>query len=304
MSAIPPRRDRVLQGIAWILLAVSFFAVVHVLVKKLGETYPVAQMMFFRSAFALLPAMAMVMRHPRGLGVLRSASPLGHVARSGFGIFAMATTFAAFQYIPAADVVAINFAAPIFVTALSVPLLGEGVGWRRWLAVVAGFAGVMVMLQPGAMLGAPGGDTALGSALALASAVAYAGVVIAIRQVSRVDAGEAIVFFYMAIVAIATLPTLPFLWVAPASALDLAMLVALGVVGGIAQVFLTRGYEVAPPAAVMPFEYASLLATALLAWAFWGELPTSAGIAGGAIVIASGLFLFYREARLALVRRP
>jgi drug/metabolite transporter (DMT)-like permease len=120
----------------------------------------------------------------------------------------------------------------------------------------------------------------------------------------RVDAGEAIVFFYMAIVAIATLPTLPVLWVAPASALDLAMLVALGVVGGIAQVFLTRGYEVAPPAAVMPFVYASLLATALLAWAFWGALPTAAGIAGGAIVIASGLFLFYREARLALVRRP
>lgn len=296
--------DRVLRGIVAMLSSVVLFSLVYLMVKWLGQRYALVQLMFFRCALALIPALALMHRHPRGFALMRPNRPLGHLVRGGFGMFAMATSFAAFQYLPAADVVAINFAAPIFVTALSVPLLGEGVGWRRWLAVVAGFAGVMVMLQPGAMLAAPGGDTALGSALALASAVAYAGVVIAIRQVSRVDAGEAIVFFYMAIVAIATLPTLPFLWVAPASALDLAMLVALGVVGGIAQVFLTRGYEVAPPAAVMPFEYASLLATALLAWAFWGELPTSAGIAGGAIVIASGLFLFYREARLALVRRP
>jgi drug/metabolite transporter (DMT)-like permease len=235
---------------------------------------------------------------------MRPNRPLGHLVRGGFGMFAMATSFAAFQYLPAADVVAINFAAPIFVTALSVPLLGEAVGWRRWLAVVVGFVGVIVMLQPGAMLSGAQHAAAIGGALALSSALAYAVVVISIRQLARDEPGETIVFVYMALVTLATLPILPFVWVTPDTLADLALLLALGLVGGVAQIALTRAFQYAPPAIVMPFEYFSLIVTALLAWLIWSETPTRDAAIGGAIVIASGLFIIHREARRARVKPP
>ena len=300
------RQDRVPLGIVLMLASVLLFALVYILVKELIQRYPLAQIMFFRSALALLPPVVLMVRDPRGLALIRPAHPLGHLLRSGFGLAAMAASFAAFRYLPAADVIAINFAAPIFVTALSVPLLGEAVGWRRWLAVLVGFAGILVMLQPAAMLAGtgPGADAALGGALALGSALSYAIVVIAIRRLSRDESGETIVFFYMAFVALATLPALPFVWTSPAGFLDLALLVALGLIGGIAQVMMTRALLHAPPAAIMPFEYFSLLATGFLAWLIWSELPSRGAVIGGAIVIACGLFILQREARLARVRPP
>jgi drug/metabolite transporter (DMT)-like permease len=273
-------------------------------VKWLGARYPLAQLMFFRCALALVPVAVLMRRHPRGFALIRPGRLRGHVVRSVFGLAAMAAGFAAFRYLPAADVIAINFAAPIFVTALSVPLLGESVGWRRWAAVVAGFAGVVVMLQPGALLAGTDPGAALGGALALGSALAYAIVVIAIRRLSSDEPGETIVFFYMAFVALATIPVLPFVWVTPASLADIALLTALGLVGGVAQIFMTRAVQIAPPAAIMPFEYFSLLATGFLAWAIWRELPSSGAVIGGAMVIACGLFILRREARLARVRPP
>jgi drug/metabolite transporter (DMT)-like permease len=300
------RQDRILLGIALMLSSVVLFAVVYVLVKELVARYPLAQVMFFRSALALLPAMALMARAPRGLALIRPSRPLGHLVRSFFGLVAMAASFAAFRYLPAADVIAINFAAPIFVTALSVPLLGEAVGWRRWVAVCVGFAGVVVMLQPAAALSGagPASDAAIGGVLALAGALAYAIVVIAIRRLSRDDSGETIVFFYMAFVALATLPALPFVWTTPASLFDLGLLAALGLIGGAAQIMMTRALLHAPPAAIMPFEYFSLLATGLLAWMIWSELPSRGAVIGGAIVVACGLFILQREARLARVRPP
>jgi drug/metabolite transporter (DMT)-like permease len=302
--SLPRHRDRVLAGIAAMLASVVMFAVVYTLVKWLGARYPLAQLMFFRCALALVPVMLLMRRDPRGFALMRPTRPLGHLVRSGAGLIAMAASFAAFRYLPAADVIAINFAAPIFVTALSVPLLGESVGWRRWIAVFVGFAGVVIMLQPGALLAGTDPGAAIGGGLALGAAVTYAIVVIAIRRMSRDEPGETIVFVYMTAVALATLPVLPFVWVTPASLLDLALLVALGLVGGIAQIFMTRAVQIAPPAAIMPFEYFSLLATGSLAWAIWGELPSAGAVTGGAVVIGCGLFILRREARLARLRPP
>jgi drug/metabolite transporter (DMT)-like permease len=143
----------------------------------------------------------------------------------------------------------------------------------------------------------------LGGILALGSAIAYAFVVIVIRQLSRDEPSATIVFVYMACVALATLPILPFVWVQP-TGLDLLLLIALGLVGGFAQIFLTRAFEFAPPSVAMPFEYFALLATAVLAWLIWNEVPTRWGLAGAAIVIASGLFILQREAQLARLKPP
>ncbi len=118
------------------------------------------------------------------------------------------------------------------------------------------------------------------------------------------EPGESIVVFSMAGVALATVPVLPFVWVTPVGLADIALLIALGLVGGVAQIFMTRAVQIAPPAAIMPFEYFSLLATGFLAWAIWRELPSSGAMIGGAMVIACGLFILRREARLARVRPP
>ncbi|MBL8701090.1 MAG: DMT family transporter [Alphaproteobacteria bacterium] len=299
----PPasRPDRILRGIGSMIVCVTLFSIVHILVKSLASRYPIVQIMFFRSALALVPALVLIARHPRGFALLRTRRPRAHAARSMLGMFAMATMFAAFRYLPAADVVAINFAAPLFVTALSVPLLREPVGMRRWTAVLVGFVGVLVMLQPGSIRA--GDHALLGSMLALASAMAYAFVVIVIRQMSRDEPSLTIVVVYMTCVATATGAVLPFVWMTP-TAVDLAVFVAVGLVGGFAQVFLTRAFEAAPPAVVMPFEYLSLVVTALLAWVIWTETPGGLTMVGAAIVIASGLFILYREARLARVKPP
>ncbi len=297
------RADRVVVGIFAMITSVTLFSIMNILVKHLGTRYPLAQLMFFRSALALVPAMVLILRDPRGVALLRTYRPGAHAARTLLGMFAMATSFTAFRYLPAADVVAINFAAPLFVTALSVPLLGEPVGWRRWTAVTIGFAGVLVMLQPAAMLDGAAIGAEVGGLLALSSAVAYAVVVIVLRQLSRDEPALTIVFVYMSFVMLATLPVLPFVWVTP-DAFDLSLLIALGLIGGGAQVFLTRAFEFAPPAVVMPFEYFSLLATAFLAWLIWAETPTPVSLIGAAIVIASGLFILYREAQLARLRPP
>ncbi len=297
------RADRVLLGIFAMIATVTLFSIVNVLVKHLGATYSIAQLMFFRTALALVPTLILILRDPRGVALMRTYRLGAHAARTMLGMFAMATSFAAFRYLPAADVVAINFAAPLFVTALSVPLLGEPVGWRRWTAVTIGFAGVLVMLQPTAMLDGGAVGAEVGGLLALSSAVAYAVVVIVLRQLSRDEPTLTIVFVYTAFVMLATLPVLPFVWVTP-DAVDLALLVALGLIGGAAQVFLTRAFEFAPPAVVMPFEYFSLLVTAVLAWLIWAETPTPVSLVGAAIVIASGLFILYREAQLARLKPP
>lgn len=298
------RPDRILLGIGAMLVSVTLFSILNILVKHLGTHYPLAQLMFFRAAVALLPALILVARHERGFATMRTHRLGAHAARSLLGIFAMATSFAAYRYLPAADVVAINFAAPLFATALSVPLLGEAVGWRRWTAVVVGFVGVLVMLQPAALAsgtGMPGAE--IGGLLALSSALVYAVVVIVIRQLARDEPSATIVFVYMACVTLATAPILPFVWVQP-QGVDLLLLLALGLVGGLAQIFLTRAFEFAPPSVVMPFEYFALVTTAFLAWLIWSEMPTRTGLAGAAIVIASGLFILHREAQLARLKPP
>jgi drug/metabolite transporter (DMT)-like permease len=295
-------RDLVLRGIAWMLGGTLLFAVVNVLVKALAQGYPIVQIMFFRAALALVLPLT-VIAWMRRWTLLRPRRPLGHVLRSCAGIFAMATTFAAFRYIPAAEVIGISFAAPLFVTALSMPLLGEAVGWRRWTAVLVGFAGVVMMLQPGESLFSGTDGAALGGLLALAAAFGYAIVVITIRQLSRDDHALTIVITYMGLVTALTLPPLPFVWITPVGT-DWLLFVALGLVGGMAQICMTYAMRDAPPAVVMPFDYSNLLFTTLLAWWIFAELPGGHAMIGAALIIACGFYILQREARLARLKPP
>lgn len=270
------------------LLSVLFFSVMNVLAKLLMDRFPVNEVMFFRSLFALIPV-CLVIHFANGFAAtLRTRYPWGHLGRSLIGLSAMVATFWSFHLLPLGDAISLNFAAPLFLTALSVPLLGEKVGIHRWSAVLVGFAGVLIIVQPS-------GDVLnLGAMLALGGALCTAVAMIAIRQLSRTELPNTIVFYFTLLTTVMTGLSLPVSWITPGP-LDLLLLLATGLCGGCGQLMLTRAYSLAPAAVVAPLNYASLLLAVGFGWLLWGEVPTGTMAAGAAVVMASGLYILYRE---------
>ncbi|MGQ9371395.1 DMT family transporter [Azospirillum sp. A39] len=283
------RTDNPTLGIVMMLMSVFLFSILNVLVKTLADTYPVTEVSFFRNAFALIPV-GIAVALQGGWRTLRTEHPWGHVWRSAIGLTAMLLIFWSFALLPLADAIALNFTTPLFLTALSVPLLGEKVGVHRWSAVGVGFVGVLIILKPsGAML-------ELGAVVAIAAALGQSLAMIAIRQLSRTEPPNTIVFYFTVLTTLFSAAMLPFGWVTPDWG-DLGLLVLCGLVGGCSQLFLTRAYSLAQAATIAPFNYTSLLWAALFGWLFWGELPSPSAAIGAAIVALSGLYILERETR-------
>lgn len=282
-----------------ILGSVFFFSLMNVVVKILTDTYPVTEVTFFRCAFALIPAgVALLLQEGRGaVASLRTSRPLGHLWRSVIGLSSMLLVFLSIHLLPLGDAVALNFSAPLFLTALSVPLLGEKVGRHRWSAVLVGFAGVLVMVRPsGEMLN-------LGALVALGAALSQAFAMVAIRQLSRSEPPNTIVFYFTAVTTALLALSLPFFWVTPTLP-DVGLLVLSGLLGGMAQLCLTRAYSLAPAAVVAPFSYVSLLWAVLFGWLIWNEFPSLRMALGAVVVAASGLYILHRETRRRQVSHP
>lgn len=304
MSAVPSsprfvRTDNTPLGIVMMLTSVFLFSILNVLVKITTETFPVNEVTFFRNAFALIPVvMAVAMQG--GVATLRTERPQGHLWRATIGLTSMSLMFWSFDLLPLADATALNFTAPLFLTALSVPFLGERVGLHRWSAVAVGFVGMLVMLRPGSDM------LELGALVALSAAFCQSFAMIAIRQLSRTESPNTIVFYFTLITTVLCALTLPFSWVTPAGWWDFALLAACGLTGGTAQLFLTRAYALAPAAVVAPFTYASLLFAAAFGWLLWGDLPDTLTVAGALIVACSGLYILHRETKrkTAVVQAP
>jgi drug/metabolite transporter (DMT)-like permease len=286
-TALPSSASMVGRGILHMLAAVFVFSVSNALVKWAAATYPVGEITFFRNLAALLPTMALVAAHG-GLGRLRTRHPLAHLFRAGMGVVSMLLIFYAFKTLPIADATAISFAAPIFMTALSVPLLKEKVGVYRWSAVVVGFIGVLVITRPGHHI------LNLGTAAAVVSAATYALAMIGVRRMSRTEHPVTIIFYFAVIGTIAMALLLPFGWVTP-DAVGATILVAIGLAGGIGQYFLTQAFRIAPAAVAAPFNYAGIVFAGAFGYFIWDEVPRAHVLIGSAIVIASGLFIIYRE---------
>lgn len=276
-------------GIGYMLMAVSLFGCMDVLVKWLGNGYPTLQIMFCRSLFAMLPTLLMVLRDPAGFGALRSRQPLGHVSRSLLGLGAMFGFFHAFTFLPLADVTAISFSAPVFIAVLSVVLLRETVGWHRWSAIAVGFIGMLVILRPGA------GMLQSGALVVVAATAFYALAMIQIRILARTERAVTITFWFTLSLLLLTGVTMPWVWVMPRSELDLLLLAMVGLLGGTAQLLMTRAYSIAPAAVVAPFDYTHLVWAVLFGWYLWGDFPDLQTWAGCGIVVASGLYILYRE---------
>ena len=279
--------SQALAGIANIVVAVGLFAAMDALVKHLSPVYPVLQLVFFRSFFAFVPLSLLLLR-AGGLGALATARPLGHVLRSLAGLASMLLFFLAFALLPLAEAIALSFAGPLFLTVLSIPLLGEKVGGRRWAAVLLGFVGVMLIVRPGA------GVFGWVAAIPLGAALTYAFAMIFVRKLARSESNAAIVFYFTLSCTVVSALGLPFVWVQPALA-DLPALVGVGLLGGAAQLFMTQAFRLAPAAVVAPFEYLAILFGIGFGYAFWGEIPDGWTLGGAAVVVASGLYILRRE---------
>lgn len=280
------------RGIVFMTIAVMVFCFMDAVIKWLGEAgYPTSQLVFFRSFFAFLPLSLVIFR-----GSWRSALAINdwgwHAVRCLTGGLSMFGFFYAFKVMPLADVIAIGFAAPVFITALSIPLLGEHVGIRRWTACLFGFAGVLVILRPGA------GLLESGALIALGATFTYAIAAISVRKLSRTETNASIIFTFTLTATVVSACFLPFEWVQPASLFDLALLISLGLLGGTAQIFMTEAFRATSISIVMPFEYTAILWTVAMQYLIWHTVPGLNFWLGTPLVIASGIYIVWREAAL------
>jgi drug/metabolite transporter (DMT)-like permease len=287
------------------LLSVLLFAMMSALVRFVGDVVPVGQVVFFRSAFAIVPVLAIYAWRGEIGAAVRTGRPLGHLTRGLISVASMFLNFASLARLPLVDATAISFAAPFITVALAAVILGEQVRAYRWSAVVVGFCGVVVMLWPyldvPALIGAGSTSTTVGALCAITAAFTNSGAVIQTRRLTDSETTASIVFYFSLICMFAGLATLPFAWVTPSPA-QLAALIAIGVIGGLSHIFLTESYRYAPASVVAPFDYVALLWAFLFGYMLFDEVPTIHVYIGAAIVAASGLFVIWRERQLARAR--
>jgi drug/metabolite transporter (DMT)-like permease len=283
-----PAAGRPLKAIGLMLAAVAAFCGMDAVLKLLSLHYPPMEVVALRGA-ASVPFMVLPLVF---LGRARELKPvrLGmHFLRAMLMLVLLVAFVYAVRVLSLADAYAIFLAAPLIVTALSVPLLGESIEWRRWIAICVGLVGVITMLHPSAA-----SLVSLGALAALVSATAYALSAIALRVITRTDTTASVVFWMIGIMTVFAILIAAPDWV-PIRRGDWLLLAALGLFGSLGQHLVTEAFRNAPPSVVAPFEYTALLWGISVDWVVWHVFPTSRVYIGGSIVIASGLYLIWRE---------
>ena len=280
-------------GILLILTSTVSFALMNAVVKLVSGHLGPVEIGFFRQLFSLIPVVSLVI-HQGGPSMLRTQRPFGHLFRGLIGNSAMIIFFLSVAKLPLADANALSFASPLFITALSMPLLGEAVGKHRWSAVVVGFAGVMVMTNPGGNWFS--GNSGIGAGMGVLAAFMSALMSITIRQLNKTEPPVRIVFYFVTIGTILFGGLLTIFWVTPTLP-ELGGLVLVGLIGGLSQLLMTYAYRHAPASTLAPFGYVSILWSTVLGYLIWSELPGPRIMIGAAIVIVSGLYIIYRETR-------
>ncbi|MFA6265605.1 MAG: DMT family transporter [Pseudolabrys sp.] len=295
------------KAVGFKLLSALLFAAMSALVRQLGEVVPVGQVVFFRSACAIPPVLIIYAFRGELRSTLRTDRVLGHLGRGAVSVGGMFTNFAALARLPLADATAIGFASPLITVALAALVLKERVRIFRWTAVAVGFVGVIVMLipnfDPSRYAGAGAAAAVVGSVLAIISAFCNSGAVIQTRRLTQSETTSSIVFYFSLVCALAGLVTLPFAWHMPTGHEFLA-LVATGVLGGVAHIFLTESYRHATASVIAPFDYTSLIWALLIGYWVFGELPSGLVYVGASIVATAGLVVLWRERSLGIERPP
>lgn len=293
------------RGIALKIASTFVFTLMLVCVKATASRIPPGEIVFCRSLFAILPIFAMLAWQGEFFRAVSTQRPWLHVRRGAIGIVSMACGFAALGFLPLPESMMISYAAPLMVVALSALILGETVRVYRWTATAVGFLGIAIILWPRlSMFGANEVDryALAGIAFALAAAFCSAFAAIFVRSMTRTETVGSIVLYFALSGAVFSLASLPFGWVVPTVA-DAALLVAVGLFGGIGQILMTTAYRYAGAATIASFEYVSMIWGLMFGYLFFDEIPTTGIVIGGAVVVASGIFIIYRERRLGMERQ-
>jgi len=292
-----------LKAVLLKLIAAFLFAMMSVLVRWVGERYPVGQVVFYRSAFAILPVVIIYAWRRELMAAIRIGRPFRHLGRGLTAVGAMFCNFSSLARLPVVDATAISYVSPLFTVALSAIFLKERVRIYRWSAVIVGFAGVLVMLSPHLDVGRSAANSVAvaGAVFGLVGAFFSAGSTVQTRALAKSETTSSIVLYFSIICAVAGLATLPFGWLTPTWP-ELAALIAIGIFGGLAHIFLTESYRLAEASLVAPFDYTSMLWALLLGYLVFGELPDALVFVGAAIIASAGLFVIWRERQLGLQR--
>lgn len=295
-----------LLGISLKLISALAFTLMSAGIKHMSARYPTGELVFFRSFFALIPLLIWLAWRSELPGALKTRNLRGHMKRGVIGSTGMFCGFAALQFLPLSDAVALGYAAPLGVVVLAALVLKERVRIYRWSAVTIGFVGVLIMLSPhltgGALSQGMQAGPALGAALGLAGAFCSAFASIEVRLLTKTEPTGAIVFYFMLLTSALGLITLAFGWRMP-DLTDAAMLVAIGILGGLGQMLLVQAYRYGDASLIAPFEYSTMIWAVLIGWFIFGEWPVNTILIGAAIVIASGIYVILREQQLGLLKR-
>ncbi len=295
------------KGIALKLISAVLFAVMSALIRYLGARYPIGEVVFYRSAFAIVPVVVVYAWRGELAATVRTERPLGQASRGALSIVGMFCNFGALARLPLIEANAISFTSPLISVALAALVLKERVRIYRWSAVTIGFLGVLVVLAPhlsgDELTVAMASATSLAGVIyAIAGSITNAGTMIQTRHLTKSETTSSIVFYFSLICALAGLATWPFGWLAPTGT-EFAVLAAIGFLGGSAHILLTESYRFAAASVVAPFDYTSMVWALVLGYAMFGETPTPMIIVGSAIIAAAGLFVIWRERQLAVARR-
>lgn len=293
-----------LTGIMFKVLSVSAFVAMASLIKAAGRV-PAGEIVFFRSAFAILPILVLLAWRKELRTALHTSRPFSHIARGLVGVTSMGLGFFALTRLPLPEAVTLNYAQPLLVVVFSALFMGEIVRAYRWSAVLVGLVGVVIISWPNLTVftsgHALGNDQALGVAAALLAAAVSAVAMLLVRRLVHSERTATIVLWFSLTSTVAALATIPFGWV-PLTQVQAACLIGAGICGGVGQILMTESYRHAPLSTIAPFEYTSMILAILVGYFAFGDVPTFYTLAGGTIVVGAGLFIIWREQKLGLQR--
>ena len=271
-------------------ISVCAFSVMDVIVKW-SEDYPVGQVLFFRGLCGMIPILFLIPKD-RYFDFYKTNRPFLHFKRCIAGLIAIVAIFIALRKLPLATVVSITFAAPIFTTILSIFFLNEKVGLYRWMAVIVGFVGIIVISEPGYS------SLNIYYLYPIIFCLGLSYVAIAIRQLSSTEPVWLIgLFFSISIFILSIFSIFTEGWILP-SFKDLFLLSMVGILGGLANLWLTQSYKFSEVSLVTPLKYLALVFAIIFGYLFWGEVPTIKTLIGSALVIFSSIIIFRREVYL------
>ena len=267
-------------------ISVCAFSLMDVIVKW-SDNYPVGQVLFFRGFCGIIPILFLIPKD-RFLDFYKTERPVLHIKRCLAGLIAIVSIFVALRNLPLATVVSISFASPIFTTIFSIFLLNEKVGFYRWLAVFVGFIGIIIISEPGFS------SLNIYYIYPIIFCLGLSYVAIAIRKLSSTEPVWLISFFFSFSILIFSFFSLYQKWIMP-SLIDLILLSSIGILGGIANLWLSQSYKFSEVSLVSPLKYLALVFAIVFGYFIWNEIPTIKTLMGALLVILSSFIIFRRE---------